>query len=677
MATLTAAPPPPDPPAVVATVTVKAALLPPAQGDPAFSVIRLDADQLQTRPQLDQALAQVPGLSLFRRTDSLGANPTTQGLSLRAIAPSGAGRTLVTLDGVPQNDPFGGWVIWSALAPDAIGGASVIRGAGAGPYGAGALTGVVALDERVDAPGSVSATLSAGELQTLRGSATADMSAGPGELFISASAVGSNGWIPVRGGRGPVDTPLNLDARQGALRWTSDAGGGVLAARVSAYAEDRGTGVQGGTASAHGSAESLTWAGAPTQDAAGWRLQLWARQSGFSQTSLAVAPGRASATPANDQFATPATGLGLNAALRRATPRWSWELGVDAREAEGQTHELFRFMGSDFTRTRVAGGKAGVAGLYAEGSRVEGPWLLTGGVRLDAWKSWDGKRIETDRSTGAVTLDDRPADRSGLTPTARAGLRRDLGEGFYARAAAYAGFRPPTLNELHRPFRVGNDITESNPALQPERLYGGEIGVGRERGGLSLDADVFVNRLVDPITNVTLGVGPGTFPRAGFIPAGGTFRMRENAGAIQAVGFEAQARQRLASDRLVLHAAISATDARVEGGDQAPQLTGKRPAEAPVWTATAGLTWLASDRLSLDASGRFESKRFEDDQNLRPLGSAVTLDARARWRLNRQAELFVDGQNLFGAEVATGAAADGTLSYGAPRILSVGVSIRR
>src|SRR5262249_16665745 len=65
------------------------------------------------------------------------------------------GRALVTLDGVPQNDPFGGWVIWSSLSPEIVSGAEVVKGAGAGPYGAGALTGVVALFEREDEGGVV------------------------------------------------------------------------------------------------------------------------------------------------------------------------------------------------------------------------------------------------------------------------------------------------------------------------------------------------------------------------------------------------------------------------------------------------------------------------------------------------------------------------------------------
>ena len=114
------------------TVTVTARPLDPV-GNDAFSSVELDQPALLQSPELDRSLEQVPGLSLFRRDSSLSANPTTQGVSLREIAPSGASRALVTLDGVPQNDPFGGWVIWSALPAEDIAQAQIVRGAGTGP----------------------------------------------------------------------------------------------------------------------------------------------------------------------------------------------------------------------------------------------------------------------------------------------------------------------------------------------------------------------------------------------------------------------------------------------------------------------------------------------------------------------------------------------------------------
>ena len=139
---------PVDAPPPVEIVVTGPARLPEAAGDPAFSIVKLGGAELRSSPRLDEVLETVPGVSLFRRNSSLGANPTTQGVSLRGIAGSGASRALVTLDGVPQNDPFGGWVIWSGIAPDRVQAVTVVRGAGAGPYGAGALTGTIDLAAR-------------------------------------------------------------------------------------------------------------------------------------------------------------------------------------------------------------------------------------------------------------------------------------------------------------------------------------------------------------------------------------------------------------------------------------------------------------------------------------------------------------------------------------------------
>src|SRR4029078_13297747 len=92
---------------------------------------------------LDDVLRQVPGFSLFRRSGSLTANPTAQGVSLRGVGASGASRALVLLDGVPLNSPFGGWVYWTRVPRVNIENVSVQNGASSSLYGSGALGGVV------------------------------------------------------------------------------------------------------------------------------------------------------------------------------------------------------------------------------------------------------------------------------------------------------------------------------------------------------------------------------------------------------------------------------------------------------------------------------------------------------------------------------------------------------
>ena len=668
----------PPPPTALPEVVVTGARLPPAAGEAAFAVIRLDDRDLRMEQRLDEALSSVPAVSLFRRTSSLAANPTTQGISLRAIAPSGAGRTLVTLDGAPLNDPFGGWVIWSQVPTESLSSLDIVRGAGAGPYGAGALTGVIQLRER-DSGWTVDGSVT--ERGGARLSASGATNLGPARIVASGLYETSDGYVPVRGeAAGAADTPLDLEVRSGSIRADLPVGPATVSLRASAFEEDRGSGLAGARSTASGNALSATAAVQPDADRPGWRLQVWRRESDLANTSVAVAADRATTTPANDQFETPAVGWGVNAALRRVLVsgigRVEWELGADARFAEGETREMFRYMGGQFTRDRIAGGETAVIGAYAEGSWTTGPWLVAGGLRADRWENSRGSRFERDRQTLAVTLDETDPDRSGEVVSARLGVRRDIGDGQALRLAAYTGFRPATLNELHRPFRVGNDLTEANAALEPETVTGAEGGWSWTGERASITATAFWTRLDDAIVNVTIGEGPATFPRAGFVPAGGVLRQRQNAGTIEAVGIELDSRFTL-TEALTLRAALSLTDAEVDGGTAAPQLTGLRPAQAPRFSAVAGADWQATDRLTLAADLRWESDRFEDDLNSRVLESGGTLDLRADWAVSGAAVLWVGASNLFDADMEVSETGTGVAGYAPPRTLSVGLRLSR
>src|SRR5206468_12689852 len=103
---------------------------------------------------------------------------------------------------------------------------------------------------------------------------------------------------------------------------------------------------------------------------------------------------------------------------------------------------------------------------------------------------------------------------------------------------------------------------------------------------------------------------------------------------------------------------------------------GVRPRGAPAWTVTAGADWRPLDRLGLTADARYESARFEDDQNTRRLDPALVVDARAEWRFTRHLSGYLAADNLFDADVQTGATADGVVSYDQPRVVRVGLTFR-
>ena len=653
----------------IETVQVTAARLPDAVGNGAFAVTALDADQLAQSDHLDDALEQVPGLSLFRRSGSENANATTQGISLREIAPSGAGRTAVLLDGVPVNDPFGGWVIWDALPYEDIGGAEVVRGAGTGPYGSGALTGTILLTERDTANGIAIADASAGSLGSVRTGASGGTQIGNLDLSASAAGERSNGWIPIDPPRrGAVDNHLWLDGGEASFRAQQQLGGGVvLSARTEYYDDARGGGIVGVNSEAKGWINSVTLSRPADASSLGWRVQAWMIASGFANTSASVPAfpaARNSATPANDQYETPALGLGGNAALTGAIGHFRWEAGGDLRVDQGESRELFSYSTAlqDFTSRRRSGGMLTVGGLYGESAYDNGDWLLTLGLRADYWATAQGHIDQYSRATQALTSQTLYQGRNGVIPTARAGIRKSVWDDQYLRIAGYEGFRAPTLNELYRPFRVGNNTTQANGKLKPEELYGAEIGWGGAQGAFTWNMTGFWNELHDAVANVTIASSP----------AGVTFR-RENAGDVKALGLEGDAAWQIAQT-FALRGAFSITDARMHPDAVNTQIAGNRPAQAPPVTITAGATWLPLSRLKLDADLHWESTRFEDDQNTMRLGSAFVLDLKAAYKLTEALSAFVQVENAANANVATAEAADGTFSYGQPRAWEVGLS---
>jgi len=645
-----------------APIVVIAPRLPEAPGEAAYSAFAIDEDTLADALRVDDALREAPGVSMFRRNDSGAANPTIQGLSVRAIAPSGAGRALVTLDGAPLNDPFGGWVIWGALPLRTIESATVLRGAGAGPYGAGALTGVVQLRERRGDGATLS--VEGGERGHHSASGVGEAEDNAFSFMLAASTQQSDGWIPVRRGRGAADTALWSDSNAAVARLQWHGDGLVFSARVNGYSEQRSAGLVGANSTNEGAGLALTLA-RPDGDVA-WRVQAWALSSDLANTSVSVAPDRNTTTPANDQTSTPALGWGGNAEIRWSGAHQGLELGVDLRTADGETRERFAYSGGAFMRSRVAGGRTLTAGAYAEAWREVGPWLFSGGARVDVYHAEDGRRIERLVATGVPTLDLSPPDSETTAPTARIGFRRDDGA-LFVRGAAYAGFRPPTLNELYRPFRVGNDVTEANAALDPERLTGADLGIGGDYRAWSWEASVFATRLDDPVVNVTLGAGQGTFPPGVFVPAGGAYRQRQNAGAINVAGVEAEARGALGA---ALSWRVALTYTHAETDDHL------RPAQSPEWGATAGLAWRPYAATTFSADLSYESARFEDDLNSRTLAPATVLDLRAEQRLTETLAVYAALDNALDEAVETAETADGIESFGPPRTLRVGVRLR-
>ncbi|HWU03031.1 MAG TPA: Plug domain-containing protein, partial [Novosphingobium sp.] len=116
------------------TIVVTGRGLDAAPATPAYDTQVLDRDTLtrSVSGRIEDVLANVAGFQQFRRSDSRSANPSSQGVTLRALGGNAAARTLVLLDGVPMADPMFGSVPLSAIAPERLGSVRVTHGGGSG-----------------------------------------------------------------------------------------------------------------------------------------------------------------------------------------------------------------------------------------------------------------------------------------------------------------------------------------------------------------------------------------------------------------------------------------------------------------------------------------------------------------------------------------------------------------
>jgi outer membrane receptor protein involved in Fe transport len=640
-----------------------------AAGEEVLDTVTVSRERLEESARLEDVLRDVPGFQLFRRSDARTANPTSQGATLRALGGNASSRALLILDGVPQTDPFGGWVSWPAYDPRRLGEVRVTRGGGSGAWGPGALAGTIELESAGAAElRGASGSLLYGSRDSLDAHAALGTDVGGGFVTVSGSWARGDGFVPiVEEQRGPVDRPSPYDQRSLAARAVAPLGRGVeLQANGLVFDDRRERGTEFSDIRTRGADASLRLVGDR------WSALAYVQTRDFYNSFAGVGAGRATVTRTSEQYSVPSTGLGARAEWRPRLGAIELRLGGDWRDTEGATHELYSFVAGAATRGRVAGGRTRTLGGFGEASWTQGPLTLTAAGRADRWLIRGGFLHERLLASATTLTDTAHPDRSGWEPTGRAGFAWRAAAGLRLRGAAYLGWRLPTLNELYRPFRVGPDATAANPALAPERLKGFEAGIDwQPLSGLELRATAFDNRLTGAIANVTLGRGPGVFPGVGFVGAGGEYRMRQNLDAIDARGLELDARLGLGA--WSLSAGWSWVDAEVEASGAALPLNGLRPAQTPRHSLSSTVAWHDPNGARASATARYAGSQYEDDLNRQRIPSAFTFDAAASWPVGRGIALEARVENLGNERVVAAISGQGVLERATPRTLWIGL----
>ena len=241
------------------------------------------------------------------------------------------------------------------------------------------------------------------------------------------------------------------------------------------------------------------------------------------------------------------------------------------------------------------------------------------------------------------------------------------------RAAAYRGWRLPTLNELYRPFRVGPDATAANSLLNPEHVTGVDLGFTlKPADGVEIGVTGFWNRMDDAIANVTQGRGPGSFPGVGFVATGGFYRQRQNLDALTVWGWEVDARLRRGA--FGLSASWSHVDPTISASGAAAPLNGLAPAQTPR-DQFSGTFDYTGTLFTASATLRHFASQYEDDQNSRILASATMVDALVVVPIIKGFSIEGRVENLFDAEVQAALSGTGVIERALPRTFWVGARV--
>jgi len=622
----------------------------------------VSAEQLQEWGALttDDKLRQVPGFSLYRRSGSQTANPTTQGVSLRGLGASGASRALVLADGIPLNDPFGGWVYWARIPQASLDEVQIVPGGVSALYGNDALSGVVNLETRPSVQTDAVIQGSYGNESSPWGSGWGAVRFGQWALAASGEGFRTDGYIDVpQDIRGKVDTPVASQYGSGNLkleRLFSDRGRMFL--EGSLYGEDRdnGTPLQVNNTTIR----QLAFGADYNSQAAGlFTVRLYGGTQNYYQTFSSVAANRNSES-LTDVQRVPVQQMGLIAQWsKQVASHLTLLTGLDGMDVTGFSDEVTYSSGKR-TANLSNGGTQQSLGVFLEGIfRITPKWSVTFSGREDLWSNFDASstRIPTTGKPTFIAYPDRGQNAFSprLTTSYRAGNHTVL------YASVYRSFRAVTLNELYRSFRVGNVETLANPYLQAERFTGGEGGIRATmlQDRITLYGVGFWGFVTHPVANVTLSRTPQLITR-----------MRENLGRTQAPGLQAGFNYHI-TNRIWMSCAYQFIDATVTSYPGNPALVGNQIPLVPKNEFVFQGTWAAPQKVFVAIQGRTASNEFDDDQNLLPLGAYFVLSATVSRPLPKGFDVFFQGENLTNNQYDI--ARTPTVNLGQPILARIGV----
>jgi len=613
---------------------------------------------------LDDEVRQLPGVELFRRSSSMVANPSSQGISVRGLGSTSASRTLVTQDDVPFNDPIGGWIHWQEEPELAIQSVELVRGGASDLYGSSAIGGVLNMITVRPTTDQFELRSSYGSEATYDNSVMAETKQGAWGLLAAGGVIGTDGYIqeaPYQ--RGPVDIASNVHSQNGLLDAEHLRGPLRLFARGSGMNEARANGTPYQT---NGTRLWRYVTGGDWQGSSGDAaiLRVYGSTEHYRQTfsSIINTPNAADPTCTYRCGETPTRFALVPVNELGAATHWTHPFTAGLVGLAGADVHDVRY----WDREQTYGATAALtnlsdhqrdSGLYAEGLWTHRAWTASASARMDWFQNYDGF-LRTLKSGAWIPSANQPSQRDQRLFDPRLGLSRKIFTHWAVTASGFRAFRSPSPSELYRSTQVGNKLTLPNGNLLSERATGWETGIASEWHWGTVRSSYFLTQVNRPIVAVT--TNPNSSP---------ILLLRENLGQIESRGvaldFELTPQHWLS-----LNGGYQYAHAVVSRG---PQDYGNWIPEVARNMATLNLRIFKPSIGTLSLQSRLSGHQYDDDANLFLLHGYFRLDAYGSRDIGRRLQLFAAGENLFDRSIEVSKTPTTTL--GQPRVARAGLQI--
>ncbi|MDI6732688.1 MAG: TonB-dependent receptor [Planctomycetota bacterium] len=543
-------------------------------------------------------------------------------------------RTLVLVDGIPQNNVYTGWVEWSQISKESIERIEILRGPASGLYGSNAIGGVINIITKK--PESTRQTIFQQKYGSMNTLLTKLGQSGKSGKFSYCF----NGEYEQSDGYKGTDPEQSYDIKRFRkedrvltkfMYELDDKSAFTLG--YSQFYSKRGGRREYEYGYSRNNHFWLNWSKDGESVSGGdWLATL--RFNNDEWTNLYDRPPTYSSLYLKESIPTSGLGGSVQSTLR-LFDKYTMVTGIDYTDNK-----------LDIDKKYYTGGRSGGAKgeqlliapfIHNEFKLLDNHLITTLGARYDWIKSYNGKNWDTNPAPSPAYQNDFPAHQwRKFSP--KLGLVYHLNNVTTLKSSVGSGFKAPSLFELYATYMRGPLLIESNPQLQPEKVLSYDAGIEQQfLDNLLGKLTLYQSNARDYIGERTISVTPPRKSRW------------DNITKVKIQGVESALDWQITNEFSTLFN-YTYNKSKIVEYTTDPTVEDNYLANTPLNSYQFGVAYRQPELFDCQAVLNYNGKRFDNDQNTIELNSYYTFNISLVRNFGKYSRLSVDVENLFDKE---------------------------